>query len=183
MKKTALFALALGLTTLTGCESLEGTYWGDRLNDTADIVPVSFSTGRGFYAGVRCSAFVGTGIGWAETERFGWARRGLYKGEDPEDALRGYVMWPEDQWGGVLTWQRSDDPAGGAGNVGFVIPMRNTPSPAYTFDYGSAADVEVDLHLWLVGARVAVSPVEFVDWMLGFANVDFLHDDLEKQKK
>ena len=188
MKRFACTALALGLLAfsglgLTGCQTsgrniFGNSYLEDRLNDTLDIVPVSFSAGRGIYAGARVSAFFGSGIGWAETERFGWSRRTPVEGESKQESLEGYVSWPEEAWGAVLAWQRTDDPAPGAGNTVFFIPMRNTPTPSDTLDTGSLLDVEADLHLWLVGVRVAVAPVQFADWLLGFGNVDFLNDDL-----
>jgi hypothetical protein len=188
MKRTACTALALGLLGLssfglTGCQTsgrdiFGNSYLEDRLNDTIDIMPMSFSAGEGLYVGARVTAFVGTGVGWAETERFGWSRRTPVPGESRQESLEGYVSWPEQVWGGVLAWQRSDDPAPGAGNTAFFIPMRNTPSPSDTLDVGSLLDVEADIHLWLFGVRVALAPVQFADWLLGWANVDFLDDDL-----
>ena len=188
MKRIACFALALALTALTSCQTsgrglTENSFLEDRLNDTIDILPISFSAGEGIYAGVRITSFFGTGIGYAETERFGWARRTPVEGEAPEESLRGYVEWPEETYGAVLFWQRSDDPAPGAGNNAFFIPMRNTPSPSDTIDLGSLLDVEADLHLWLIGARIAISPVEFADWLVGWGGIDFLHDDLNQPAK
>ena len=177
MKKLAVLTLAFGLTAFTGCKSIEGTHWEDRINDTLDIIPVSFATGEGFYLGARVSQYAGTGLGWARTERMGWARRKQTRNEELAESLEGYVSWPEEQWGAVLTWQRNDDPSPGAGNVGFVVPMMNTPAPRRTWDMGSSLDVEVEAHLWLVGFRIAASPVQFADWLAGWARIDFLEDD------
>lgn len=183
MKRIACTALALGLLGLSACQTsgrdiFGNSYLEDRLNDTIDIVPVSFSGGEGIYVGARVTAFFGTGIGWAQTERFGWSRRTPVEGESKQESLEGYVSWPEEVWGGVLAWQRSDDPAPGAGNTAFFIPMSNTPAPSDTLDLGSLLDVEADVHLWLIGMRIAIAPVQFADWLLGWANIDFLNDDL-----
>ena len=180
MKKVAWIACTVLLTGLAGCESTTGRYLEDRGRDLMDVIPISVSTGLGAYLGGRATEFAGTGFGWAETERLGWVRRKQIEGEPLESALGGYLEWPETVWGAGLVWERTDDPPPGAGNWGFFVPIRNLPAPRWTYDPGSALDIEADAHLGILGMRIAVSPVQFVDFLVSFSNYDLLNDDMNR---
>lgn len=164
---------------VTSCKTTTSGYFADRLNDTIDMIPLNVAAGPGFYIGARATAFAGVGIGYDEAHRAGWHHRT----SDAKEAsdLRGFKSWHEREMGLVVLWSRTDDPSGGAGNVGFVVPVQDREFP-FKFrphlDAGSALDAEVTIHLGIVGFRIGASPIQAIDWLLGWTTLDVLNDDL-----
>lgn len=171
--------LALALLPALGCQS---DYARNRLYDALDIVPASVGAGGWVYTGVRVTSFLGTGIGAAETDRVGWCRR---TPDAPADLRGPRTQWHEQATGIVFIWTRDDDPWPGAANLFFVVPQRNAlrfnlfhDRPGNDFiDWGSLLDVEAELHAG-VGLRIAFSPVQLADWLLGWFGIDLLGDDV-----
>jgi hypothetical protein len=58
-----------------------------------------------------------------------------------------------------------------------VGPVGGSPSGGLGW-YRSPTDVRLELHLLVLGAHVAVDPVEWVDLPLGLVGLDPAHDDL-----
>jgi hypothetical protein len=172
-----LLALALG-----ACRTNFGGYVADRVNDTVDIVPFSVASGPGFYVGARLTVIAGVGVGYAETSRAGWRRRPVWT-DDPEK-LAGFRRWHEREKGFVVFWDRTDDPEPGAGNLGVVVPAYTRESAwdyRLGFEPGSALDAEVEVHLFYVGLRVGVSPLQAIDWLAGWFLLDPAGDDLHNR--
>lgn len=180
MKRSTIAALSLMIAcALPSCKTTTGGYFSDRLNDTIDMIPFNVAAGPGFYIGARATAFAGVGIGYDETHRAGWHHR-TSDAKDPAD-LKGFKSWHEKEVGVVALWTRTSDPDGGAGNVGFVVPTRCEEFP-WKFrphlEAGSALDAEVTIHLGIVGFRIGASPIQAIDWLLGWTTLDVLNDDL-----
>jgi hypothetical protein len=170
-------APVLALAVLGACRTTARGYFEDRLHDTADILPFSVGSGPGFHVGARATAFLGTGVGYAETSRWGWGHRPA-DAEDPA-SLAGSRSWHETEKGFVVYWVRDGDPPPGAGNAGFILPIREDErGMSLHLEPGSALDAEVDVHLGYVGFRIGLSPIQLIDWLLGWFTLDFARDDL-----
>ncbi|MFO0982620.1 MAG: hypothetical protein U1E76_12950 [Planctomycetota bacterium] len=164
---------------LAACHSAD--YLRSRLYDTADMMPISVGAGPLLYVGARVTVFLGSGLGYAATERVGWCRRA------PDAAhgdLEPRLQWREEELGVLLAWMRTDDPLPGAANLFLVYPDRGgflalfrKRLPNDLFDWGSLLDVEAELHL-AVGIRAAISPVQALDWLVGWVGLDLLGDDV-----
>lgn len=178
-RKLIWLGCALAAAGLTGCSSRG--YLADRGRDTLDMIPFSVATGPGIYGGARVTQFAGTGLGYAETNRTGWGKRGDgHEGPLP-DALASPSNWDEKSWGWGLMWERDHDPAPAAGNMFFFVPFVDPNTPERVFDVGTLLDVEAGVHFLVFGIRAGVSPVQFADWLAGWGNVDFLNDDLSRR--
>ena len=167
---------------LAACRTSARGYFSDRLEDTVDMVPFSVATGPGFYVGARATAIAGTGIGWAKTHRAGWRRRKAWADHPAE--LVTFRDWREREKGVLLAWDRSSDPEPGAGNLGVVVPAIDEDDDfGYRpyVDLASALDAELEAHLFYVGLRIGASPVQIVDWLLGWTTLDILGDDRENR--
>jgi len=170
--------LLLACLLAPACKTSFGGYLSDRLEDTVDIVPFSVGFGPGFYVGARATAFAGTGIGWASTHRIGWRRRSPW----PEEAAGTltFLDWHEREKGLVLAWDRSSDPLPGAGNFLVVLPAYDpdgTLGYRAILDAGSVFDLELEVHVGLVGIRIGVSPMQAIDWLFGWTTFDLFGDD------
>jgi len=174
-------------------------YLRDRLKDTADIIPISVSSGPGLYAGVRATGLVGTGIGYAKVSRAGLIRRRWFRYTPPLSKFSNFRTWDETTKGWIITWYRDNDPEPGAGNriypdfkftsmlgmnligMGPYIEDKSTKGGyRYHQDLSSLLDVEVDAHILLVGVRMGISPLQMVDWLLGWFTLDIGNDDYSK---
>src|SRR5262245_6103718 len=170
--------IALLLTALAGCRTSASGYFDDRLRDTIDILPVSVASGPGFYVGARLTAFLGTGIGYAETSRAGSYRRPAWPEEASE--LVNFRQWHEHEKGLVVLWTRDADPTPGAGNI-VVLPVVDEQDDfrfRFFLEPGSALDVEAEVHLFYFGFRIGVSPVQLLEWLVGWFTLDPLGDDV-----
>ncbi|MBI3818937.1 MAG: hypothetical protein HY286_09635 [Planctomycetes bacterium] len=171
--------LLIPASFFTSCKTTTGGYFQDRLNDFIDIVPFDVAAGPGFYVGARGTAFAGVGIGYDKVRRAGWHHRTANATEASD--LRGFKSWRETEAGLVVLWTRSDDPTKGAGNVGFIVPVQPEKTPLSFrpgLELGSALDAEVTIHLGFVGLRIGASPLQAIDWLLGWTTLDILNDDL-----
>ncbi len=176
--RLASFLLALGLPFLAGCRTTVGGYFEDRLYDFVDIVPVNVSWGPGFYVGARATALAGVGIGYSETTRAGSHRRPTWS-DDPFELVN-FRTWDETQKGVAVLWTRDADPNPGAGNI-LIVPVIDRENDwrfRAWIDPGSALDAEAEFHLVWVGLRIGASPIQALDWLLGWTTLDVLGDDL-----
>lgn len=180
MRFTASAALA-ALASIGACRTSASGYFADRLNDTIDMIPFSIASGPGLYFGARATALAGVAVGYAETTRAGWRRRPTWTAHP--DELAGFRVWSETAKGLTLVWDRTNDPPPGAGNLG-PVPARTLGGPwAYSLglDPGTALDAELEAHLGYVGLRIGASPLQAIDWLLGWFLLDAAGDDLHRR--
>jgi hypothetical protein len=198
-RKHWLSLLCIVASLPAACRTTTGGYFEDRLNDTIDMVPFSVAVGPGFYVGARATAIAGVGIGYDNTHRAGWKHR-IANASDPQN-LKGFKSWDETEAGVLIGWVRTADPgplsaataarpsprngppqATGAGNVLFLAPAQcDGHVENWTLgltDVGSALDAEVSIHLGIVGFRIGASPLQVLDWLVGWTTLDVLNDDL-----
>lgn len=87
------------------------------------------------------------------------------------------LPWSEKEYGYLVSSERTRDPDGGGGNIAVVIPTRNREFP---FD-GSVLDVEATIHVGIVGFRLSVSPLQMIEFLLGWTTLDVAQDDREER--
>jgi hypothetical protein len=164
--------VALSSLTLAACGNLEGkpSWIEARVNDLADAVPFSLAGGPGVIAAVR-APFLGTGVGFTRgVNRFGWPGLASSRSRAGD--------WYESETGGLIGYARESSAEGR--DVVYIPlgPFVSVPSTAHsTFDWAAALDVEATVHLGLIGARLGVSPVQLLDFVLGFVGLDLTGDD------
>jgi len=178
LRRITTVGLAASLFLLTSCRTSTRGYFEDRLHDTLDWIPCSVAAGPGFYVGARATSFLGTGVGYAETNRAGLHRRSAWP-EDPFELVNART-WSEKEKGLVILWTRDGDPKPGAGNLLIppVVDEKNDFGFRAFIDPGSLLDAEVEAHIIYLGIRIGASPIQIIDWLLGWATLDFLGDDL-----
>ncbi|MBI3818671.1 MAG: hypothetical protein HY286_08280 [Planctomycetes bacterium] len=178
--------IVLLLLFVSCARSTTGGYWADRLNDTVDMIPLSVSVGPGLYAGVQVTSFFGTGVGYAEeTSRVGWFPTKSYNA----DARGGLV-----RFGRLEGWQcgfvfacmgmglSSDSNAmidASTGNTFFFFPVVpvHCGGDIY-YDAVSVLNISANVHIGIVGIHAGISPVNVVDWLLGWFTIDIAGDDM-----
>ncbi|MBI3819517.1 MAG: hypothetical protein HY286_12550 [Planctomycetes bacterium] len=184
-------AACIVISSIAGCRTPVGSYLEDRVNDTLDVVPITVSFGPGLFAGVQATPFFGTGFGVAkEWLRFGWLKTKSYNAETRLDLQRMFLASSGFTGGTLLAWAHVVEVAnaaadGGttsalnAGNSLLFIPMIpfHLGDHPY-FDAVSSLNIEVDLHVAIIGVHVGISPVNAVDWLLGWFSIDFAGDDM-----
>lgn len=193
--------LVLGLPALcSGCNTAVGQYGTARALDLLDVVPFSLAVGYGISAEVRMSPYLGLGAGLANNWRIGMGvqrfgpvwyekERGIpvwryyrlqtYQGKasrisggDPHfhDHERRYrasslIVFPGMSREGQVWWP-------------FYPPyFIKAPAEWPGWSLFELLDLEAGLFAGVVGARLALSPLQFVDFVLGVFTLDPAHDD------
>jgi hypothetical protein len=193
--------LALALPALcVGCGTAMGDYGSARALDLLDVVPASLAVGYGASAQVRLSPYLGLGAGMTNnwrvgigTERFGpfWfeKERGIpiwryyrlqayretqarISGGDPHyyEPVRRYrassmLVFPGMAREGQLWWP-------------FYPPYfikAHTEWPGWSFF--ELLNLEAGLFAGVIGARLTVSPLQLVDFVVGVFTFDPADDD------
>lgn len=158
----------LAVLCLLGCG-----YAKDRAADALDVVDLSAGISEGFAVNVRATKLLQIGMGGYR----GLAWAGLADGA--------FDVWQEErsEFGlgplyvhEVFRWDTSR-----------VLPIRfplygdpgfrEIPWDLEHLSDRGWFDVGATLNVVFLGLNAAVSPVEFVDWMVGFAGLDLLGDD------
>ncbi len=153
------------------CASVDGQpgYATARLNDFLDAIPVSISAGPGLYAGAHATV-VGTGFGLTKSvHHFGWPthRESFIRAGD----------WREFEIGLILGTNRSSGAYDYDVNYLYLIgPLRGEHGPG-GFEWPALLDLELTAHAVLLGARIAVSPIQCVDLVTGIFGLDLVGDD------
>ena len=193
--------LVLGLPALiSSCDTVVGQYGTARALDLLDIVPASVAVGYGLSAEVRMSPYLGLGAGMANNwrvgmgvERFGplWyeKERGIpvwryyrlqsYQGEkarisggDPNNfennrryRASSLVIFPGMSREGQIWWP--------------IYPPYFIKAPAEWPGWSlfELLNLEAGVFAGVVGARLALSPLQFVDFVLGVFTLDPANDD------
>lgn len=182
----ALLAAAMALILLSGCAGLRkeriyatprvenpfrlstwGLYLPNRILDIFDLVALGIQVGPGLNIRAQVTNFFGLCI---PTNSCG-----------PEVGLNTYYenpIKPKDS----NYFLRRYRPAAIGCHGGDTIPF-----PIFTFRGGaldkSPDQIDVGLHLLLIGAHVGVRPMELLDLVTGFVLVDINHDDLVVKKQ
>lgn len=169
MKGMRVLVLAM-FAVLGGCAQLEGqpSYLEARLNDLADAVPFSLAGGPGVLASVRMP-FFSDGIGLTKgVKRFGWPGRRTSRIRIGD--------WGEWEFGGLIGAVRSSSAVGY--DVVYVPfgPYRGEHSRGGV-EWPALLDVEGTAHFGLLGVRAGVSPIQVVDFVLGWFGIDLVGDD------
>jgi len=173
-----LLALPLG-----ACRTSTGRYFHNRLEDTLDALPVSVAWGPGLYASARATRYLGTAVGAADTSRFGWVWRERANEDDPPTSPSGFASVEEGALGILVGWERWGGPTQRVGNVLFVVPKKPKGYGENAVGPSDLLDLELEVHLALVGLRAGISLVQLADWLLGWFTADFLHDDRPVMQK
>lgn len=173
-RRAATLLLAL---SPSACQTSTGKYLHHRLSDTLDVVPVSVAWGPGLYASARATRYFGTAIGIEETSRFGWFRQQHVEPEDSAARAGTFRSSDEGALGILVDWERWGGTPPREGNVLFVVPKEPKGFGESALGSGDLLDLELELHVALVGLRAGVSPVQLADWLLGWFTVDVLNDD------
>jgi len=166
----ALTLLAAAVT-LSGCR-----YMGNRAADLADIITAEATIGPGIEAHLQATTILGTSLGTSKQSgpmmhgRFvgmGSRESGgilISGGTDVEDDLMRPVYGDEEykprsrSWFLFLRWP-------------FMRPLIRRR------EWPQTLDVELGGSLLIVGAHVGLSPIEAVDFLLGFTTLDICGDD------
>ncbi len=150
-------------------EAAAPSYWECRVQDFLDVIPFSVGVGPGLHVGTRLP-FLGPALGatW-ETDRFGW---GMSPGAWPRAG-----QWHEHgELGLLVSSSRSTD--GRGYDIAYVPfgPWSNQDGEG-GFEWPLSLDVEASVHLGYLGVRAGVSPLQLVDFVLGWFGADLGGDD------
>ncbi len=105
----------------------------------------------------------------------GW--RGVWESLGFLDALdefdEPFDQEPLPETGSILRGEMLD----GNVSVSRWLPIPGGPDPAPLVSFNTATDLQVGATLLLLGARAGFNPLEFLDFLLGFAGQDIAGDD------
>jgi len=181
--KSVAVIWAAGNLLLCGCAS---TYWGNRLNDTKDVMTCAVGLGLGAivragplqlpaivqsdYAGLRCGEVFASPMRddfWTYVSEAGHVVQSPFPGYERDYATfyGGYEIFDP---GGLAGERHKCVRSQGMGPVTIDGDKRN---------YGFYTQVEGTVGV-IVSIRVGVNPGELVDLLLGFAGVDLIGDDV-----
>ena len=166
----AAVVLALGAA---GCAT-RSYYFGNRINDLADVVQVELTFGLGVEAHLKLTDLFNLGWGFSKSRGFVMDGRRVGVGERSTGAIIPFpgtsdVELTDTSW----LWEPP-------------VPPGETPpeSPGYNWagrprsSWGSMLDIEAGLTL-LAGAHLGVSPLEAVDFIFGIFALDLAGDDVK----
>ena len=167
----------VALTLLAAAVMLSGcSYLGNRAADLADIITAEATIGPGIEAHLQATTFLGTSLG--TSKQWGPMMHGRFVGmgsresggilisggTDVEDDLMKPVYGDKEykprsrSWFLLLRWP-------------FMRPLIRRR------EWPQTLDVELGGSLLIVGAHVGLSPIEALDFLLGFTTLDICGDD------
>lgn len=176
MKRMLLF-LALA-SMASGCAT-------GRLHDLRDCGKLSFGYGIGLCADIGIGALSHPSLGLAaETKRLGFESRHVSgswsEGEMafpmillPALTAEAQTLYPLPY---NLSYSRRIHPDSMGSSIDGWINIWNIQTPPEPF-FARATDLEVGATLFVASVRVGVNPLEFIDFLLGFAGIDIAGDD------
>jgi len=168
-----LVVLVLVLGT-AGCAT-RSYYFGNRINDLADVVQVELTFGLGVEAHLKLTDLFNLGWGFSKSRGFVMDGRRVGVGERSTGAI---IPFPGTS-DVVLTdasWMWEPPPvtdASSSESTGRKWADRPRSS------WASALDLEAGLTV-LAGAHLGVSPLEAVDFIFGILGLDLAGDDVER---
>ena len=174
-RKRVLMAGGLLLVVLlNGCSSV-GNYAGNRGADLADLFILEGSVGPGLDAHAQVTGLLGTGIG--SSKQWGLMWHGRYLGMGSRDSggliLSAHTYVEED----LMPPVRGDSEYEPRSRSWFLLlrwpPFRPLLKPA---ERCRALDLELGLSA-LVGFHVGFSPIQTLDFLLGWTTLDLCGDD------
>ncbi len=147
-------------------------YWKDRLLDLNDIVSVDLTAGRGFGVNVRPTEYFQAGIGWWDGSKLGCRQRswGWWDESRVERGLSAFYWLEIDRkarWGTKTLFAQDYE------YTGWDIWEERTKAAERDW-----ADFGGSLYVFALGADVNVSPIEFVDAVMGWFPVTFIQNCL-----
>lgn len=175
-------------------------YTKARLFDALDVIPVSVAVGYGLSAQVRASPYFGLGAGWANSWRFGQGeqRFGPFWFEKERGIpvwryyrLQTYLDYEPRIPGGDPLWFNESKRYRASSLVVFpgmsrdgmlwwpVLPpyFQKSPWEWPGWSNWNLLNVEASVFAGVVGVRVALSPLQWVDYMVGWFTFDPANDD------
>ena len=169
LRRMARLVPCLLVLALAGCG-----YVSNRLGDFADVFVLEVTVGPGLDVHAQATGLVGTGFG--SSSQWGPMMHGRYVGTGARRSggiiLFSHTEIEED----LMVPLRGDEPYE-APSRGWAVICWPPSRPFRTKgERRSLLNVEVGASA-IVGAHVGVSPIELVDFLLGFAMVDICSDD------
>lgn len=195
MKRVASVLL---LTATFGCQYAE-----DRALDLYDAIPISVAAGYGASIEARLTPYLGLGAGWNQAwragmdeQRFGplwWEKeRGIpiLRYYRYQDYLGRCERWSggDPIWWGELKRKRASSflIAPGMSRDGeFLFPLLppyyiRSPWEWPKWAFVNVLNAEVGVFAGVIGVRVAISPLQFLDFVAGLTTWDPAGDDYQK---
>jgi len=167
----AVVVLALGAA---GCAT-RSYYFGNRLNDLADVVQVELTFGMGVEAHVKLTDLLNLGWGFSKSRGFVMDGRRVGVGERSTGAIIPFpgtsdVELTDASW----LWEPPPPPGEAPSETADQKKWADRPRSSW----GSMLDIEAGLTL-LAGVHLGVSPLEAVDFIFGIFAVDLADDDVK----
>lgn len=154
-----------------------GAWFGDRGLDLADVGKVDLEFGRGFGVNAHLTELLQAGIGWWDGSSAGWRGRAFGVWEENRDHMGlGPFYWVDvdrkPSWGTTTLFEQEY-------SYNNWDLFEEAGNKAIDHDW---TEVGANVQLLAVGAQVAVSPIEIVDFAVGFVSFglfDIMSDDIE----